>query len=74
MPTPFSSLEDKLRLDMLYVMNRKAKKKRLKELRDEYDFHKLKGDVRGKYAKRFKAGNNLDACPCLRRSDNPAQA
>ena len=45
----------------------KRNKKKSDELRAEYDFRKLKGGVRGKYAKRFKAGNNLDAC--LRRHD-----
>jgi len=29
------------------------------DLRSEYDFSKLKGGVRGKYAKRFKKGTNL---------------
>ncbi len=29
------------------------------ELRPEYDFAKLKGGVRGKYAKRFHQGTNL---------------
>jgi hypothetical protein len=29
------------------------------ELRPEYDLAKLKGGVRGKYAKRFKQGTNL---------------
>lgn len=29
------------------------------ELRTEYDLSKLKGGVRGKYAKRFQAGTNL---------------
>ncbi len=29
------------------------------DLRPEYDFSKLKGGVKGKYARRFKAGNNL---------------
>jgi len=29
------------------------------ELRLEYDFSKLKGGVRGKYAKRFQQGTNL---------------
>ncbi|MFH1477322.1 MAG: hypothetical protein ABIH24_07525 [Verrucomicrobiota bacterium] len=29
------------------------------DLRTEYDFSKLKGGVRGKYAKRFKQGTNL---------------
>jgi len=29
------------------------------DLRPEYDFSKLKGGVRGKYAKRFQQGTNL---------------
>ena len=29
------------------------------DLRPEYDFSKLKGGVRGKYAKRFRQGTNL---------------
>lgn len=29
------------------------------ELRPEYDFSKLKGRVRGKYAERYRAGTNL---------------
>jgi hypothetical protein len=29
------------------------------DLRPEYDLAKLKGGVRGKYARRFKAGTNL---------------
>ncbi|MEA1928622.1 MAG: hypothetical protein U9N73_10480 [Candidatus Auribacterota bacterium] len=29
------------------------------DLRPEYDFSKLKGGVRGKYAERFHAGSNL---------------
>ena len=29
------------------------------ELRPEYDFAKLKGRVRGKYAERYRAGTNL---------------
>jgi hypothetical protein len=29
------------------------------ELRPEYDFSKLKGKVRGKYAGRYRAGTNL---------------
>jgi hypothetical protein len=29
------------------------------DLRPEYDLGKLKGGVKGKYAKRFKAGTNL---------------
>lgn len=28
-------------------------------MRKEYDFSRLKGGVRGKYAQRFKAGTNL---------------
>jgi len=33
--------------------------KREDDLRPEYDFTKMKGGVRGKYAERFKAGTNL---------------
>ena len=29
------------------------------DLRPEYDFSKLKGGIRGKYAKRYKKGTNL---------------
>ena len=29
------------------------------DLRPEYDFSRMKGGVRGKYAKRFRAGTNL---------------
>ena len=29
------------------------------ELRPEYDFAKMKGGVRGKYAERYRAGSNL---------------
>jgi hypothetical protein len=29
------------------------------ELRPEYDFSKLKGGVRGKYSRRFRAGTNI---------------
>jgi hypothetical protein len=29
------------------------------DLRPEYDFAKMKGGVRGKYAKRYRAGTNL---------------
>jgi hypothetical protein len=29
------------------------------ELRPEYDFTAMKGDVRGKYAERYKDGSNL---------------
>ena len=29
------------------------------DLRPEYDFSKMKGGVRGKYAQRFRAGTNI---------------
>lgn len=29
------------------------------ELRTEYDFSRLKGGIKGKYAKRYEAGTNL---------------
>jgi hypothetical protein len=37
----------------------KAKMDNGDELRPEYDFSKLKGAVRGKYYKRYRAGKNL---------------
>ena len=40
-------------------MKKKIKKEHADELRPEYDLSKLKGGVKGKYAKRFKAGTNL---------------
>ena len=41
------------------IMKKKIKKERDDDLRSEYDLSKLKGGVRGKYAKRFKKGTNL---------------
>ncbi len=39
---------------------RKKKKTNLDdELRPEYDFSKLQGGIRGKYAKKYQAGTNL---------------
>jgi len=40
---------------------RKATRRRSSDddLRPEYDLSKLKGGVRGKYARRFRAGTNL---------------
>jgi len=40
-------------------MKKKIKKELTDELRPEYDLSKLKGGIRGKYAKKFKAGTNL---------------
>jgi len=41
-------------------MNKKSKTELNDELRPEYDLHKLlKGAVRGKYVKRYRAGTNL---------------
>ncbi len=40
-------------------MKKKSETKLDDELRAEYDFSKLKGGVRGKYAKQFHAGTNL---------------
>ena len=40
-------------------MKRLPKKKLLDDLRPEYDLGKLKGGVKGKYAKRVRAGTNL---------------
>ena len=38
---------------------KKVNKKSADDLRPEYDLSKLKGGVRGKYAKRFQKGTNL---------------
>lgn len=40
-------------------MSRKSAKRRVDELRPEYDLSKLKGGVRGKYYEQAKAGTNL---------------
>ena len=40
-------------------MKKVNKKKKVDELRQEYDLSKLKGGVRGKYARKFKKGTNL---------------
>ena len=40
-------------------MKKANNKKSADDLRPEYDFSKLKGGVRGKYAKRFQKGTNL---------------
>ena len=38
---------------------KKANRKAANDIRPEYDFASMKGGVRGKYAKRFRAGTNL---------------
>lgn len=40
-------------------MKKINKKKKSDDLRPEYDLSKLKGGMRGKYAKRFQKGTNL---------------
>ena len=40
-------------------MKKKAEAKSDDDLRAEYDFYKLKGGVRGKYAKQYHAGTNI---------------
>ena len=40
-------------------MKKKADAKRGNNLRPEYNLSQLKGMVRGKYARRFRAGTNL---------------
>ena len=40
-------------------MKKANNRKMADELRPEYDLSKLKGGVRGKYAKRFQQGTNL---------------
>jgi hypothetical protein len=41
------------------IMKKANNKKIADDLRPEYDLAKLKGGVRGKYAKRFQQGTNL---------------
>jgi len=41
------------------IMKKRHETKLEDDLRAEYDFYKLKGGVRGKYAKQFHAGTNL---------------
>ena len=41
------------------IMKKANDKESADDLRPEYDFSKLKGGVRGKYAKRFQKGTNL---------------
>ncbi len=38
---------------------KKANRKTINDMRSEYDFATMKGGVRGKYAKRYRAGTNL---------------
>lgn len=38
---------------------KKGNRKSANEMRPEYDFASMKGGVRGKYAKRYRAGTNL---------------
>jgi hypothetical protein len=38
---------------------KKASRKTVNGMRPEYDFASMKGGVRGKYAKRYRAGTNL---------------
>ncbi len=40
-------------------MKKKDESKLDDDLRAEYDFYKLKGGVRGKYAKQYHAGTNI---------------
>ncbi len=38
---------------------KKANRKTVNDMRPEYDFASMKGGVRGKYARRYRAGTNL---------------
>ena len=38
---------------------KKASRKSANDMRPEYDFVSMKGGVRGKYAKQYRAGTNL---------------
>jgi hypothetical protein len=40
-------------------MKKKATRKKIDELRPEYDLSKLKGGIRGKYYEQARAGTNL---------------
>lgn len=40
-------------------MKKQIDKELADDLRPEYDFAKMKGGVRGKYAERYRAGTNL---------------
>ena len=40
-------------------MNKEIENELEDDLRPEYDFSKLKGGVRGKYAERYQSGTNL---------------
>jgi len=42
-----------------YIMKKANNKESADDLRPEYDLSKLRGGVRGKYAKRFQKGTNL---------------
>jgi hypothetical protein len=38
---------------------KKRNKTKIDDLRPEYDFFRMKGSVRGKYASRYRSGTNL---------------
>jgi hypothetical protein len=38
---------------------KKARRKPVNDMRAEYDFASMKGGIRGKYVKRYRAGTNL---------------
>ena len=60
METTFESLVQERRHGKNEDIMKKANKKEMADdLRPEYDLSKLKGGVRGKYAKRFQQGTNL---------------
>ncbi len=41
------------------IMKKKDESKLDDDLKAEYDFYKLKGGIRGKYAKQYHAGTNI---------------
>jgi hypothetical protein len=51
--------QEKRREKNANIMKKENKKKKADELRQEYDLSKLRGGVRGKYARQFKKGTNL---------------
>ena len=54
-----SSAQERRHGKSVSIMKKAKNNKNADDLRPEYDLSKLKGGVRGKYAKRFKKGTNL---------------
>jgi hypothetical protein len=52
-------VQEKRHVEKENIMKKANNRKMSDDLRPEYDLSKLKGGVRGKYAKRFHQGTNL---------------